>query len=351
MANGTHGILTRCVATITAAAMFLNSSVALAEAPIGSAVKVINKVTAELDRTERDLATNDVVRQNELIAVSDDGLGEIVLADETKLALGGGARLTLDKFVYDPDKTSGSIVLNMTRGAFRFVTGLAKKPSYVIRTPTASITVRGTIFDVYIEESGAIWMLLHEGSVQVCNDRGECRRLDDPCRAVRVDGGGSVGAPGNWNGLRRSEDVEFATAFPFVISPPDIDPQPRFEQASIERGVCATERIKPDKPRRAEPRDPPAKKSEPVKKAKKVEPKPEPVKKAKREEPPKKKYTEKPRSKSNDDAKKAAAAAAAIGIAIGVGIAIGNKNKGGGGSNYKPKPEYSKPKSEQMTPR
>jgi len=75
------------------------------------------------------------------------------------VALGPGSRLLLDKFVYDPQKGSGTIVLNLVKGAFRFVTGIASKPSYLIRVPNASITVRGTIFDIYIQENNVVWLL------------------------------------------------------------------------------------------------------------------------------------------------------------------------------------------------
>ena len=63
----------------------------------------------------------------------------------------------------DPNRTTGSIVLNLVKGGFRFITGIAAKPVYSIRTPVASITVRGTVFDVYVEGDQAIWILLHEG--------------------------------------------------------------------------------------------------------------------------------------------------------------------------------------------
>ena len=365
----------RILAVAVAAFIAVNSTPVSADPgdPIGAAIKVVDQVTGEYDRKSRTLSTNDDVVQNEAISVSDKGLSEIVLADETKLALGPGAKLTLDKFVYDPDKTGGAIVLNMTRGAFRFITGLAKKPSYVIRTPSASITVRGTVFDVYVEQNGAIWMLLHEGEVQVCNDRGSCRVLDDPCRAVRVDGGGEVGSPGNWNGLHRDEDINFETAFPFIESPPSFDPEPRFERASIEKGTCGEQEIKPRKTRRAEPDEPrytprerprkieraepkyepPPKKVKraepkyepppkqlkkaepkydpPPKKAQKAEPKydPPPKKKVVYVEPKKKKYDDKPKKKYRDNEKAANTAKALAIIGFGAAIAIG-AGKGGG---------------------
>ena len=102
------------------------------------------------------------------------------------MALGPGAKLMLDKFVYDGEKTKGTIAVNLVKGAFRFVTGVAAKPSYVVRVPQASITVRGTIFDVFVQDNGVSWLLLHEGAVTVCNERGKCRDLDEPGKLIRI---------------------------------------------------------------------------------------------------------------------------------------------------------------------
>ena len=92
---------------------------------IGAAITVVNLVTGEYNSNLRNLATGDDVRQEEVIAVGDDSLGELMLRDQTKVALGPGARLTLDRFVYNPNITTGSIVLNLVKGGFRFITGVA----------------------------------------------------------------------------------------------------------------------------------------------------------------------------------------------------------------------------------
>jgi FecR-like protein len=211
---------------------------------IGSAVSIVNHVTGEYNRNLRNVETGDDVRQEEIIAVADDSLGELMLRDQTKVALGPGARLTLDRFIYDPNKTTGSIVLNLVKGGFRFITGIAAKPVYSIRTPVASITVRGTIFDVYIEEDDAIWILLHEGAVTVCNNSGKCRELNDPCHVMRIGRGGDMPDPGTWNALPYPRDVSFDTAFPFVVKPPGIDPKPIFSREDIELGRCPMPKVR-----------------------------------------------------------------------------------------------------------
>jgi hypothetical protein len=257
---------------------------------IGSAVRIVNLVTAEYETDYRRLATGDDVRQDDLIEVSAKGTGELKLRDDTMLALGPGSQLLLDEFVYNPDMTGGAIVLNLVRGTFRFITGIAAKPAYVIRTPTASITVRGTIFDVYIQDSGLSWLLLIEGVIEVCNEKGECRVHDEPGKLIRITPAGDVGNPVKWASLPDKQAAPFNTAFPFMVAAPLIDPDPIFTPDYVILGNF------PDKQEASEPK-------KKVKKAKKKKR----VKKAKR------KRKSKPRASSTPS----------FGITIGIGGGIG----------------------------
>jgi hypothetical protein len=200
---------------------------------IGTTVAVSNIVTAQLSTERRNLALGDGVRQNELIEAERDARSEFRLADDTKLALGPGARMVLDRFVYDPDEKSGNIAIDLIKGAFRFMTGVASKPSYVVRVPSASITVRGTVFDVFVQDNGQSWVLLHEGGVKVCNPRGTCRVLDEPGKIILVNDEGDIGVPVRWAGLNGLQGFDFDTAFPFVARPPSIDPSPNFTREAL----------------------------------------------------------------------------------------------------------------------
>ena len=63
--------------------------------------------------------------------------------------IGANARLTLDRFVYDPGRNSSDVAASVTRGAFRFMSGrsLSGQGQRAINTPVASIGVRGTIVE------------------------------------------------------------------------------------------------------------------------------------------------------------------------------------------------------------
>lgn len=279
--------------------------------PIGSALVVVNLVTAEFNRDTRTLQDGDKVHQDETIEVGSDASSELKLDDNTKLALGPGSHLKLDKFVYDPAKTKGSIVLDLVKGTFRFVTGVAEKPTYVIKTPSAAITVRGTIFDVFIQENGPSWLLLIEGAIRVCNERGtQCRDLTEPGKLIRISGDGDVGPPVKWASLQGKDDKPFDDAFPFVGKPPTIDPTPVLTRDVIILGNLPDE----DKPKEVEK---PKKRTETTKTKKTEKTKPKKTRTAKKKD-------------SGDDA-----VARGVGTAIGIGIGIGiGKIGGGGGRNH-----------------
>ena len=230
------------LAIMLAASSFLAGDVLAApSARIGDAIVIVNEVKAD----ERKLAVGDDVRQDETIAVSADAQSELKLDDDTKIALGPGSKLLLDKFVYDPDKKVGAIVVNLAKGAFRFITGAAAKSSYIVKTPNASITVRGTIFDVFTLRTGSVWVLLHDGAVEVTGAKsGVCRVLDQPGRLMRISETGRVSPSVNWSDLPGKSDVPFETAFPFVNNAPQIDPVPHMSQSEI---VQAAFKDQPDK--------------------------------------------------------------------------------------------------------
>ncbi len=292
-----------------------SSLCAAPQQPVGSTVTVVNLVTAEYNRDTRTLQAGDRVHQDESIEVGLDAQSELKLDDDTKLALGPGSHLTLDKFVYDPEKSKGSIVLDLVKGTFRFMTGVAEKPTYQIKTPAASITVRGTIFDVFVQNDGMSWLLLHEGAVEVCNERKQCKVLDQPGKMMRITGDGDVGSPVKWASLPGNDKVPFDDAFPFVAKSPSIDPNPVFTREAIVTGKIPT--YDGDKPKRTE-----TKPTKPTKRAEKTRETPSEYK-----EKPKKTRTTKRRDSDGDAMK---GVGAAIGIGIGLGIGMGKHKSGGG---------------------
>ena len=97
------------------------------------------------------------------IGVASGGRMQIMLVDETVFTLGSGARLVIDEFVYDPSTQAGSMTTNITKGAFRFVSGKLAKSSpkaMKVNLPSASLSIRGTQVAGLVDEEGGSQVVL-----------------------------------------------------------------------------------------------------------------------------------------------------------------------------------------------
>jgi hypothetical protein len=134
-----------------ATAFALQPSICSAQSSIGSAASVRNQVEGIRGGQQRSLSIGSAVYSQELIRSGEASVANLVFVDQTKLSVGPKSEVRLDKFVYNPDKGTGKVVVEATRGAYRFVTGVQDHRNYEIKTPYASIGVRGTVFEMNLE--------------------------------------------------------------------------------------------------------------------------------------------------------------------------------------------------------
>jgi FecR protein len=147
------------------------ASVAVAKAEsapkVGEAEIIRNQVVSVNGTEELPIAVGDTVVRDEVVSTSANSDARIGLIDSTKLALGPNSTLKIDRAIYSDESRYKQIVISLTEGAFRFVTGRSDKKSYRIDTPTASIGVRGTILDILISENKT-FVTLQDGQASVC---------------------------------------------------------------------------------------------------------------------------------------------------------------------------------------
>ncbi|MGI9414659.1 MAG: FecR family protein [Hyphomicrobiales bacterium] len=164
--------MTRLTGLGLALSLAIASSTALAAERIGVASSVTSTVTGSIGGRTGALSSGDAVYQRQVISADDTGSAQLLFLDETVFSVGARANVTLDEFIYNPSQSAGRVVFNVTKGAFRFISGSAKPETYEIRTPVATIGVRGTIF------SGTVWndlfmsLQLLEGQILVCVKEG-----------------------------------------------------------------------------------------------------------------------------------------------------------------------------------
>ena len=91
------------------------------------------------------------------------GRANIKFVDDTKVSVTEYSKLLIDEFVYNPEKKTGKLSLNAALGTIRYSSGKIAKNSrqnVKIKSPTASVSVRGTDFTMNVQEDGASSFLL-----------------------------------------------------------------------------------------------------------------------------------------------------------------------------------------------
>jgi hypothetical protein len=89
-----------------------------------------------------------------------------VFADGTDFRMGPDSAVRLDRYVYDPDRATGEMAIDLGEGVFRFVSGKMAKEGVSIGTPDVVIGIRGTDFIVEVDGSGTRVSVL-EGEVEI----------------------------------------------------------------------------------------------------------------------------------------------------------------------------------------
>ena len=115
-------------------------------AAIGVAASITPSAESGVGTVFQTLAPGSELHASDTIRTGDAGKADLVFVDRTNLTVGPTSEVVLDQFVYDPVGNNGKVVVQATRGAFRFVTGTQDHSAYQLNTPYGSLGVRGTEF-------------------------------------------------------------------------------------------------------------------------------------------------------------------------------------------------------------
>ena len=117
-------------------------------------------------------------------------VSNIKFKDDTKVRITENSRLLIDDFVFDPKKSdAGKLAVKVGMGTVRYASGQIAKnnPQQVnIKTPTASIAVRGTDFTMTVDESGQSLIVL----VPSCKDEADIKKYEleeNKCKVGKID--------------------------------------------------------------------------------------------------------------------------------------------------------------------
>jgi hypothetical protein len=148
------------------------------------------------------------------------GLVQIKFSDRTELVVGPRSALVIEDYLLREDGSGGKFAINALSGTFRFVTGGAPKDRYLITTPTGTIGVRGTAFDLNVLTDHFSLLLFH-GAVIVCNNDKKCITVDDFCDVGMADLTDAK-LLGNTEDFVGAERTSMRGMFPWAVSESDL---------------------------------------------------------------------------------------------------------------------------------
>lgn len=113
------------------------------------------------DRTKLNVRPQLPIQQNDTVKTG-NGRVKITFVDDSTVNVTEQSRLVIDDFVYNGNPSASRMALRFASGTARFTSGSGRiaKPNIALRTPSATIAVRGTDFTTTVDEFGKSLIIL-----------------------------------------------------------------------------------------------------------------------------------------------------------------------------------------------
>lgn len=164
---------------------------AFAGEKIGVVGAANGEVTALRGGKSLTVKPGDAVFLNDVFETGTASEAQLIFLDRSTLSLTPRSKLTVDNYVYNPASKDGQMNVQGMKGVFRFVGGaLSKNHPVSIKTPVATIGIRGGIAETNIAENGAtdaifvygdaLTLTNQDGKTITTTDFGTGLQLDTP---------------------------------------------------------------------------------------------------------------------------------------------------------------------------
>lgn len=140
---------------IIASILAFSGAPALADEAAVAYVKTVRgEASVSHGGTAQAAAPGTPVRVGDVLRTGTDGSMGVTFKDNTIMSFGPDTEVTVDEYLFSPDKDGLRFVASMARGTLNYISGtIAKlKPEAVsLNTPTGVVGVRGTHFLARVE--------------------------------------------------------------------------------------------------------------------------------------------------------------------------------------------------------
>lgn len=142
--------------------------------PVGIATTVVNGPISVTDTrgVVREVKQGDPIYLNDTLQTPSKGYIKITFNDGSLFQLGPLARAQIEQYSYESDSAGGEMESSVFVGFFRFISGQISgddegRQHTTIKTPSATIGIRGSEIDGYVSEDGATTILHTEGLIDI----------------------------------------------------------------------------------------------------------------------------------------------------------------------------------------
>ncbi len=140
------------------------------EKPIGRVETITGSATVtRANGTVVDAKVGDFVYRGDVVQTGAGSSIGIGFVDGTAFSMNSQARMVLNEFVFDPNGSSNSALINLVQGSISFVAGkVAKTGDMKIGTPVATMGIRGTALLIEMTSNQgptAFYLMLEPGNV------------------------------------------------------------------------------------------------------------------------------------------------------------------------------------------
>ncbi len=146
----------------------------------GTAIDVRQPADLQTNSGKIRLRKGAAVSLGDKVTTGRTGQVHLEFTDGTRMVVGPKSSLVIEEYLLASKSKVSRFSVNALGGTFRFISGSSPKRAYKLRTPTATLGIRGTKFDINVRRDGTIGVAIIEGATRLCgNDR--CIVLQDSC--------------------------------------------------------------------------------------------------------------------------------------------------------------------------
>jgi hypothetical protein len=179
--------------------------------PIAQVTSLVNAAfRSPPGEAERAVQLSDQLVQDEAVRTEADATVELGFIDGSQMSLEPESELVLSKYVFDPEGKATAAVINLQSGTFHYTSNGVPDQNVVLKTPVATIGIRGTELLIFVGPSivkpgeTSLRVDVISGKVDVDTEGGGTGKS--------AEGGQSVSVKGPNNDLSVGDIGDVATA-------------------------------------------------------------------------------------------------------------------------------------------